>query len=358
MLSAVSFKNYRCFEHFACERLGRVNLFVGTNNVGKTTVLEGIEGLTGGPMRALLGGPSRREEVLYDEERRISSGYEVDPSHLFFGHGLLPGSSFELSAHGSRRLRLRCAVVNAEARESAGPAPEAFDNADAPFAQRLALQVDVEGRAPATIPLSVYGGLRTGRPTLERADETVNFVATSKVDERRLGYLWDATVLTSEENDVIESLRVIEPALERIAFLTPETLRVGRKAVVKLRGQESRVPLGSFGEGLHRLLSLALNLVHSKGGYLLVDEIDTGLHYSIIEDVWRLVIKTAERLDIQVFASTHSFDCVNALASVYQSSPELAAHVVLHRLERGHPETTMYRADEIALAAKHGMELR
>ena len=52
-----------------------------------------------------------------------------------------------------------------------------------------------------------------------------------------------------------------------------------------------------------RMLGLALALANAKGGVLLVDEIDTGLHYSIMGDMWRMVGKLAATLDVQVFAT-------------------------------------------------------
>ncbi len=62
--------------------------------------------------------------------------------------------------------------------------------------------------------------------------------------------------------------------------------------------------------------------VTSAGGCLFVDEIDTGLHYSVMAKMWHLLIETARRLDVQVFASTHSLDCLQALARVCQEKSE------------------------------------
>ena len=104
--------------------------------------------------------------------------------------------------------------------------------------------------------------------------------------------------------------------------------------------------------------SIALNLAVSKGGYFMADEIDTGLHYSVMADMWRLVIQTAKRLDVQVFATTHSSDCVQALGWLAENCPDLAAEISLHRLDRGYDRTTPYTADEIAAAAAHHGELR
>lgn len=39
----LSFQNFKCFESIEVDNLKRVNIFGGKNNVGKTSLLEGIE---------------------------------------------------------------------------------------------------------------------------------------------------------------------------------------------------------------------------------------------------------------------------------------------------------------------------
>lgn len=178
------------------------------------------------------------------------------------------------------------------------------------------------------------------------------------MDPFRLGQLWDEIVLTPEETNIAAALRIIDPRIERIAFVG-ENRRESRRAFIKLAEPDRRLPLGTVGEGVGRLLSLVLHLLSSKGGYLLVDEIDTGLHHTAIASMWKLVIETAKRLDIQVFATTHSWDCVEALASVHQRQPELAQEVRLHRIDPRVPAATVvYTMDEIAIAARDQIEVR
>lgn len=90
----------------------------------------------------------------------------------------------------------------------------------------------------------------------------------------------------------------------------------------------------------------------------MVDEIDTGLHYSVLADMWKLVIETAKRLNVQVFATTHSLDCVHALAWVQEQNPSLASEVTLHRVEKDAPATVVYSMDEIAIAERGQIEVR
>ena len=65
-----------------------------------------------------------------------------------------------------------------------------------------------------------------------------------------------------------------------------------------------------------RVLQLMLKIFPAKGGILLIDEFENGLHFSIQEKIWRLIFDLSEKFDIQVFATTHSLDCVESFAKV------------------------------------------
>ena len=89
-----------------------------------------------------------------------------------------------------------------------------------------------------------------------------------------------------------------------------------------------------------------------------MDEIDTGLHYSVMENMWKLVNLTAKKHKTQVFATTHSRDCYESLAAVCRSSATEGNEVTIQRVERGKSRSIVYTEQEIIAAAKRGMEVR
>ena len=101
--------------------------------------------------------------------------------------------------------------------------------------------------------------------------------------------------------------------------------------MVRLKGGLSSVPLRSLGDGMTRLFEVAVGLSGAGSRAFLVDEIDTGLHYTALEQVWRLVFSLAADLDVQVFATTHSWECIAAFQRAAQADP---AEGVLVRLEK------------------------
>lgn len=129
---------------------------------------------------------------------------------------------------------------------------------------------------------------------------------------------WDAIVLTDQEEIVKRALRIISPDFESLVFVRDDGAtdyarsRRMRTAMVKLKGMARPVPLNSLGDGMLRVLQLSLKLFGAKGGFFLIDEFENGLHYWIQEKVWELLFEMAERYKIQIFATTHSWDCIES----------------------------------------------
>lgn len=194
----------------------------------------------------------------------------------------------------------------------------------------------------------------------------IRFITANSLSPDSIINLFEEAVLTPSEDYVIDALRIIEPSIERIATSGIERRRVGGSSplgvrgglLVRCQGVRDRIPIGSMGDGIWRLLGLALALVGTEGGILLVDEIDTGLHYTVMENMWKLVGQTARKLNIQVFATTHSRDCYESLAAVSRNVDASESEITIQRVERGKDRAVGYSEREIIAAAKRHLEVR
>ena len=133
---------------------------------------------------------------------------------------------------------------------------------------------------------------------------------------------------------------------------------MGRRVVVKLRNQARPVPLKSLGDGVTRLFAAALALANSRDGFLLVDEAENGIHYSVQRDFWSIVLRAAHQYNVQVLATTHSSDCVAGFA---RAAIEFdGASGVYLRLERdgGEVRAIEYTEKELGTVADQGIEVR
>ncbi len=187
---------------------------------------------------------------------------------------------------------------------------------------RLGLRINLGGKDSErpSRPLSA-GNFLPYRGETSDLTVPVQFITPESLEMRPLAAICDQILLDSQEGDVIAATKILDPKIESIVFLTgqgeaPPSARGRAGFVASFTDDKRRVPLGSCGDGMRRLLALSAALIRAKGGFLIVDEIDTGFHYSIMTDVWKLVVSTADRLNIQVFATTHSLDCIRGLAEV------------------------------------------
>jgi hypothetical protein len=355
--------------------LGRINLLVGTNNSGKTSVLEAIYLLSS------AGDPAALWQLLWRRGERLPamlsatgdrpprrSPIELDVSHLFTGHEAQPGSSIRISAKNQTPERtLEYAIAEVSPRDQA----EIFGSDDEGIlTSRLVLEVRGTPRpAIPMIALTRAGGLFTdaletsARRARQRASEVTpaHFITTESFSGDELVAMWNKIALTPTEGLVLKALQFLDRDIERIAAQAtsgpyyPSQARGG--FIVKRKGSEQPVPIGSMGDGMWRMLAVAIAITQCKGGVLLVDEIDTGLHYSVMSQMWSLIYSAARDLDVQVFATTHSYDCVYSLAQIC-SDVAMQRSVTVQRIEPGKRRAIPYDEDEISIAASRDIEVR
>jgi hypothetical protein len=366
MLTKVKIENYRGFKSYRIEGLTTVNLLVGKNNCGKTALLEGIHFLaSGGDPMVLVDSAKRRGEVVF-------AGREeplfADFSHFFHGHEVRAGSRFSLTGDSE----LSRVTVEAIPAGDAEPQQALFEESRS---ARPALALKIEGpRGDAMggrpLFLSEDGALlldprysmRRFRGEEGREGPPIVFIAPDSVPSASLPGMWNEVLRDKQEGEVEKALQILEPRLEDVVFQTGELVSrfsAGRSLVLaSFAGDPRRVPLGSMGDGMRRLLALSISLIHAKGGYLLIDEIDTGLHYSIMAKMWELVVRTAKDSNIQVFATTHSADCVRGLGVLCKTFPELQAAVSAHKIVSDLEQSVTLTGSEVVNALEHEIEIR
>jgi len=105
------------------------------------------------------------------------------------------------------------------------------------------------------------------------------------------------------------------------------------------------------------LFGIALSLVSAQDGLLLIDEFENGLHHTVQRDVWRVIFKLARQLDIQVMATSHSWDAIEAFQEAASESPEEGVLIrLLHKDAQILP--TIFREDELAIVTRERIEVR
>ncbi|WKW51890.1 AAA family ATPase [Rhodomicrobium lacus] len=362
MLKTFNIEGYRGFNRFEMRNLGQINLLVGTNNSGKTSILEALYLLArAGDPFALASIISKRGEISDSTED------ELEIFHLFNGHDPQVGAHFSFSATGMSPAK----SVKFSLEERPPEKLPLFPNTDGDLYPRLVLNISGTNNKPsssaAQILLNRNGCFvteyleytRRRRPSYNFRSIPAQYVSTESLAVSTLKALWDQVVLTDEELTVLEALKFIDPKIERIAAISTKNSfranfsRGGFK--VKIRDSLTPIPIGSLGDGTWRILALAIALIKSKDGLLLVDEIDTGLHYSVMANMWRLVSSVAKANNIQVFATSHSHDCVQSLAMLCKEDSN-NGDISIQRIESN--RSFSFSESQIKMAADRDIEVR
>ena len=368
MISSFRIEGFRGFQDFQVGDLGRVNLFVGANNSGKTSLLEALYLLATRADPLMLAKVLRRRgEVVMDRSRsRDRDLPDVDASHLFFGHKCQLDARFELSAtNRESRQSLTVAVVALSVKERASMRMRSGET------PTMSLRLKGSPQ-PITsdMPLDASGAFSAidvdRRLEESTAQPTVLYITAQPMHGADLVAMWNNISLTRDEDFVIDALQSFDDKIERIAPQMPfRYLGMGTNQsgfVIKHPDFSDRVPIGSMGDGLWHLLSIAIANTQCRNGFLLIDGIDRNLHVSAMSRMWSVIINAAKALDVQVFATTHNSDCVSSLA---HRSEELLAGlehspepVVLQRIERDRSRATPYTPRQIQIASDQLIDLR
>ncbi len=371
-IGTLSIERFRSLRQLKLEGLGRVNLITGRNNTGKSSILEALRILASDASPPVLSSILRyREEDIGEAEE---SGRAVDAESLSQLGNLFTGfpqmseikEPIVLAANGGKRtMRLTIAVgLFSEQREPDGtrrlvPQQQTLPLPETELMPALVIQ---SGSARRVLPIDYLRRLSRGR--LFRGDLSeeprVPCVFVSPYGGERtanLGPLWDKIALSDREKDVVEALKIIAPEIMAVSMVGGEGQRQTRTAIVRSSGFKRPVPLRSFGDGLNRLFGIVLSLVNAKDGFLLIDEFENGMHHTVQLDVWRGILRLSKLLNVQVFATSHSWDSIEAFQKAAVEDPEVG---VLVRLTRKGDAVipTLFQEKELAVATRDRIEVR
>lgn len=359
-LKSLHIKNFRALEDFQVSKLGRVNLIVGKNNSGKSSVLEALRIYAGN------ANPSLLEEIAFghDEKYRIDDGALVDYADIpfvdFFSGRAFPLDDDspiligEIDGGKNKTLEIHHILfqtvqknmepgggVRVDRLEPVSKYALAHEEADYDT-QALIVHKNGNSKILNSDSIANYSNRRP-KPWFEASDGLPSsYIPTQFISMDELADLWDQIQFSEHGDFVRHGLKLISEDFEHLAFVKADPnspnasmgLRSAfrRTAMVKLRGMNKPIPLNSMGDGMLRVLQLLLKIFPAKGGFLLIDEFENGLHYSVQEKIWRHLFDLAEELNIQIFATTHSWDCIESFAKV--AVEKTATEGVLFRVGR------------------------
>jgi predicted ATP-dependent endonuclease of OLD family len=160
---------------------------------------------------------------------------------------------------------------------------------------------------------------------------------------------------------VLQLLQKIDPGVETLEIL----YSMGSPSLYLQHRETGFAPVGIFGDGLQRSLAIALSALSTPNGILLIDEVEAGLHTSILKDVFAWLVKTCQEYHIQLFVTTHSLETIDAvLATVKEMNKGEqgdTSNIVAYRLPSPTAGNSLKRFNGdllYRLRYDHGLEVR
>ena len=198
-------------------------------------------------------------------------------------------------------------------------------------------------------------GVRQERQVVSKRPTSVFTAAVHREDLQTIASRFGRFQLEGMDEKILKFIHPLEPRLKGLTLITINNIPVIH---ANIDGMNRPVPVQFLGEGLNRMLGLVLSIGEVKGGLLLIDEIENGLHHSVQEEVFSILLDLAKSFDVQIFATTHSNECIRAAhRTLREYGPQ---ELAFYRLDRVNEEVKVMSFDDEMLetATEFNMEIR
>lgn len=321
MLTSLHIQNFRAFQDLSLDGLRRVNLIAGGNNVGKTTLLE-----------ALVFAKTDFNGSLIRDLPRLFRTTASQGQNTDYWSWAIPKP--QLST---------CAEF------------DGIDDGQSPF-RRLYVFGGSEPSAGKVLNFGRLGETEVWMVTdLLNQGSRIACFSTFPTDPHRDAIDFNRVILKKRRKQVESMLKEVERRLESLEALQ---LAGSGPALYADIGLSELIPVTQLGQGFNRLLDIYSELVAEDAKVLLIDEIENGLYWKALPIVWKGLFAAARELDVQIFATTHSLECIRAADEAARAGGNY--DLALIRLDRVGDEIkpTVMGEETMRTAKEFGWEIR
>ena len=334
LISDLEVKNYKNINYLQLKGLRRLNLFVGANNAGKSNLLEAIS------LYAANFSPLRLKEILaerhedlesfeegnsIDERERISAFASFFPQRSV--DRMASGTSIQLNtAKEGIQLYLKTAIFRDDTtvRRLARLSPYEMVTPNQMvynLRESVLIAQPADGKHSAhKVQTKHFEDIMqmiriSNRSTDFQPNNTRNRFPYKHLNCKQLGQsdiekIWAEIAMTKMEDEVLHALQIVDSRVQKFDFIKINSHTYS--PMVLLEGADNKMPITEMGDGMTHILNIVATMVACHDGIVLLDEIESGLHYTTQMKLWGTISQLSEDYNIQVFATTHSNDCIDA----------------------------------------------
>ena len=344
-LSSFEAIHYRGIDGLSLPKLSRVNLITGANGVGKTALIEAIW--------LFMGRYNPR--LLWNANVQRPTNPIMNPVSG------LSGDSIKLRGTEAGRERQWKVIFDQEPVEQFVPEPHRLgEDIEASFADRLQIwiddkEIDAKSDSMYRTPKGTVRYKRPAPPAGERRNAIIEGtrrqLETSKEDLK----IYSNMVREGRREDLAHAVNFILPNIRDVQILMDEN---GESYFSAITNNGAQRPLEDLGGGVVRLLKLYLDFFGARNSLVLIDEVENGLHYSVLRDLWDRIRTWTHEWNVQFIATTHSAECIDAAMEAFADEPnDLSIHNLFEN-ESGNIKAATFTGEALEGARNLHLEVR
>lgn len=155
-----------------------------------------------------------------------------------------------------------------------------------------------------------------------------------------------------------DAIKLFSTIFPEIKTLSVETLAGAPMVFAELLPFEEKVPINLISGGINKLASILFAMPSEPGCAVLIDEIESGLYYDRLPDVWKGLLTFCKHYEAQVFATTHSRECLAALSEASADSEEDVSLIRVERQKNGEALIRQFAGRSFRAGIEVGTEVR
>ncbi|MCA6380195.1 MAG: AAA family ATPase [Cytophagales bacterium] len=352
-LKKIEIEGFRGIAKTALGDFGQINVLVGKNNCGKTSVLESIFLLCGMTNPELILRISSQRDLILNEEDDFRFIY----NNLDYNKNLEIKGDFDTNnQHRELNIRPKKSILkNIKPSNSS-----VFDsNSISENIYELDLISSLKETHKPKISFESKLIYSQGAFSIEPAKNYSDKLRATLLPPRwttavNLEKKLEELVITKQLSSIINVLKKVDAAIQGIS------LGSNRMIYVDI-GLSRLIPINLLGDGMKRLLSILLTMPDAKDGIVLIDEIDNGLHFSAQSTMWKAIIEGCKFYNVQLFCTTHNYETLKNLSEVVEDdNPDFKKLIRSYTIRKVGSETLSYEYDfeKLDFSIQQGIEFR
>lgn len=358
VLRSIHIQNFRCFTRLDINSLARVNVVAGKNSVGKTAALEAIFLLIGAENLELILRISQFRGIG-ELKGEIGSVLELLWAPLFYQ--LQVDRKIKISAGLNRggEQKVELALVSAPSQTlTFGNDSEQSTLRSGLSANQILEQTFTDSRNNLTkFEMRVIDGQLKIQPVPSNPPFPGYLLSARRSpSQEEVANLFGRLVKSKrvQNLDLVSILKLVEPRLLQLDVIPS----AGSSMIYGDIGLDQMLPISLMGDGMERVIGIVLRIANASGGIVLIDEVENGIHHSILSNFWQVIGRAARDFDTQVIATTHSYECIRKAHQAFSQSDNY--DFLLHRLDRidNRVESVTYDQEALEAAIKAEFEVR